>query len=159
MPSVAGVLTLPSLPPVPSLPAFDRAPYRLSGVVYGTLLNHTLALQAVLYRPSLRFRVRDGFCSIGPVVAQSAIANPDNLAVQVFVDGESKQTSSTSQRIRNVAQLLADVTEFMTLYAGDILMLGAAADAPRVRAGQHTRITMEGIGELVNHFVPEEALA
>jgi 5-oxopent-3-ene-1,2,5-tricarboxylate decarboxylase/2-hydroxyhepta-2,4-diene-1,7-dioate isomerase len=221
---------------MPSLPEFDVAPYRLSGVVYGTLLNHEPALQAlgdavnaapykaaprapvlylkprntlachgdrvlvpadadelevgaalgivmgqtacrvspelalahvagytivndvsvpheVFYRPSIRFKARDGFCPIGPVVVpRAAIAHPDDLAVQVFVDGDLKQQTNTGQRLRTVARLLADVTEFMTLLPGDVLMLGVSAGAPRVRAGQRSRIVIEGIGELVNHY-------
>ena len=219
-----------------SLPEFDFAPYHLSGVVYGTLLNHEPALQAlggavnaapykaaprapvlylkprntlagngdpvvvpadaaelevgaalgivigqtacrvspelalqhvagytivndvsvphdVFYRPSIRFKARDGFCPVGPVVVpRAAIANPDDLLVQVFVDGELQQRTTTGQRLRTVARLLADVTEFMTLLPGDVLMLGVSAGAPRVRAGQQSRIVIAGIGELVNHF-------
>ncbi len=225
--------------PLPSQLEFDVAPYRLSGVVYGTLLNHDPALKAlgdavntapykaaprapvmylkprntlachgdriavpndatelevgaalgivigqvacrvspeqallfvagytivndisvpheVFYRPSIRLKARDGFCPIGPVVVpRSAIENPDDMAVQVYVDGELKQQASTGQRLRNVAHLLADVTEFMTLLPGDVLMLGASAGAPRVRVGQQSRIVIEGLGELVNHFVSE----
>jgi 5-oxopent-3-ene-1,2,5-tricarboxylate decarboxylase/2-hydroxyhepta-2,4-diene-1,7-dioate isomerase len=225
--------------PFSSLLEFDVAPYRLSGVVYGTLLNHEPALQAlgdevhaapykgaprapvlylkprntlssngaivtvpvdapeleigaalgivigqtacrvsaeqalqfvagytivndisvphdVFYRPSIRFKARDGFCPVGPVVVpRTAIANPDDLAVQVFVDGELKQQTTTGQRLRNVARLLADVTEFMTLLPGDVLMLGASAGAPRIRAGQQSRIVIDGIGDLVNHFASE----
>jgi 5-oxopent-3-ene-1,2,5-tricarboxylate decarboxylase/2-hydroxyhepta-2,4-diene-1,7-dioate isomerase len=121
-----------------------------------TIVNDVCVPHEVFYRPSLRYRVRDGFCPIGPVVVpRSAIANPDDLTVQVFVDGELKQTTSTGQRFRTVAQLLADVTEFMTLLPGDVLMLGVSAEAPRVRAGQQARISIEGIGDLVNHFVWE----
>ena len=233
------VINMNAMPSVPAQLEFEVAPYRLSGVVYGTLLNHKPALQAlgdavqappykaaprapvlylkprntlatngaaiglpvdvpelevgaalgivigqtacqvapeqalqyvagytivndvcvpheVFYRPSLRYRVRDGFCPVGPVVVpRSAIANPDGLSVQVFVDGELKQTTTTGQRFRTVAQLLADVTEFMTLLPGDVLMLGVSAEAPRVRAGQQARISIEGIGDLVNHFVQE----
>jgi 5-oxopent-3-ene-1,2,5-tricarboxylate decarboxylase/2-hydroxyhepta-2,4-diene-1,7-dioate isomerase len=224
---------------LPSLLEFDVAPYRLSGVVYGTLLNHEPALQAlgdaihsapykaaprapvlylkprntvsftgatvavpadapeleigaalgivigqtacrvspeqalqfvagytivndisvphgVFYRPSIRFKARDGFCPVGPVVVpRASISNPDDLSVQVFVDGELKQQTTTGQRLRGVARLLADVTEFMTLLPGDVLMLGVSAGAPRVRAGQQSRIVIEGIGELVNHFASE----
>lgn len=225
--------------PLHSLLEFNVVPYRLSGVVYGTLLNHEVALQAlgdtvhaapyktaprapvlylkprntlassgaavtvpadapelelgaalgivigqtacrvspeqalqfvagytivndisvpheVFYRPSIRFKARDGFCPVGPlVVPRAAIANPDGLNVRIYVDGELKQQTTTGQRLRNVARLLADVTEFMTLLPGDVLMLGVSAGAPRVRAGQQSRIVIEGIGELVNHFVNE----
>jgi 5-oxopent-3-ene-1,2,5-tricarboxylate decarboxylase/2-hydroxyhepta-2,4-diene-1,7-dioate isomerase len=89
------------------------------------------------------------------VVPRAAIADPDDLAVQVYVDGDLKQQTTTGQRLRNVARLLADVTEFMTLLPGDVLMLGASAGAPRVRAGQQSRIVIDGVGELVNHFAHE----
>jgi 5-oxopent-3-ene-1,2,5-tricarboxylate decarboxylase/2-hydroxyhepta-2,4-diene-1,7-dioate isomerase len=72
-----------------------------------------------------------------------------------MVDGRIVQTGSTGERVRGVAQLLADVTAFMTLQPGDLLMLGAAADAPRARAGQAVAITIEGIGTLHNHLVAE----
>jgi 5-oxopent-3-ene-1,2,5-tricarboxylate decarboxylase/2-hydroxyhepta-2,4-diene-1,7-dioate isomerase len=38
--------------------------------------------------------------------------------------------------VRDVATLIADVSAFMTLNPGDLLMLGVAHGAPRVRAGQ-----------------------
>jgi 5-oxopent-3-ene-1,2,5-tricarboxylate decarboxylase/2-hydroxyhepta-2,4-diene-1,7-dioate isomerase len=52
-----------------------------------------------------------------------------------------------------VAQLLADVTEFMTLSPGDVLAVGVAAPAPRIRAGQRARIEIDGLGELENPVV------
>ena len=218
---------------------FDVAPFRLSGVVYGVLLNHAPALAAVdaaarkppykapplapvlyikprntlagngdaivvpgdapelevgaclgvvigrtacrvpegqalehvagytivgdisvphdsFYRPSIRFKARDGFCSIGPrVVPRSEIANPDALAVQVHADGALVHETSTGGRIRPVARLLAEVSAFMTLSPGDVLLLGASAGAPRVRAGQQVRIEIAGLGELHNHFIAE----
>ena len=63
------------------------------------------------------------------------------------------QTSDTSQLVRPVARLLADITEFMTLLPGDILAVGVAAPAPRVRAGQRARIEIEGLGRLENPVV------
>ncbi|MBV8852612.1 MAG: fumarylacetoacetate hydrolase family protein, partial [Sinobacteraceae bacterium] len=51
------------------------------------------------------------------------------------------------------ARLLADVSEFMTLSPGDILATGAAAPAPRARAGQRVSITIEPIGTLETHLV------
>jgi 5-oxopent-3-ene-1,2,5-tricarboxylate decarboxylase/2-hydroxyhepta-2,4-diene-1,7-dioate isomerase len=61
--------------------------------------------------------------------------------------------SSTEGLVRPVAQLLADVTEFMTLHAGDVLMVGVAAGAPRAVAGQTVAITIEGVGRLENRLV------
>jgi 5-oxopent-3-ene-1,2,5-tricarboxylate decarboxylase / 2-hydroxyhepta-2,4-diene-1,7-dioate isomerase len=220
-------------------PAFDAAPYRLSGRVYGALLNHRGALEALgdavhqgpykapprapvlyikprntlassgdavvvpvdsgeleigatlgivigrtasnvgaedalehvagyvivndvslphasFYRPQVRCKARDGFCPIGPrVVARGAIADPDALGLRVQVDGELRQATSTGGMIRPVARLIADVTEFMTLAPGDVLLLGVAADAPRARAGQHIAIEIDGLGRLENTLVAE----
>jgi 5-oxopent-3-ene-1,2,5-tricarboxylate decarboxylase/2-hydroxyhepta-2,4-diene-1,7-dioate isomerase len=79
------------------------------------------------------------------------------LTIRVFIDGELKQQTTTAQLVRAVRRLLADVTEFMTLSPGDILAVGAAAPAPRVRAGQHARIEIDGLGWLENPFVPGTA--
>jgi len=56
-----------------------------------------------------------------------------------------------------VARLIADVSEFMTLHPGDLLLLGPAPDAPRARAGQRVAISIEGLGTLENPLVAEEA--
>ena len=110
------------------------------------------------YRPSIRFKARDGFCPLGPrVVPRAAIANPDALTIRVYLDGELKQTATTAQLMRPVAKLLADVTDFMTLSPGDVLTVGAGAPAPRARAGQVARIEIDGLGRLENPFVDSAA--
>ncbi len=105
------------------------------------------------YRPSLRFKCRDGYCPIGAVVPHSAVPDPDALAITVEVDGEVVQRAHTSTLIRPVAKLLADVTEFMTLSRGDLLLIGVPEGAPRLRAGQRATIRIDGIGELRNQVV------
>jgi 5-oxopent-3-ene-1,2,5-tricarboxylate decarboxylase/2-hydroxyhepta-2,4-diene-1,7-dioate isomerase len=106
------------------------------------------------YRPSIPAKARDGFCPLGPRVApRAAVPNPDALTIRVYVDGELKQTTTTSQLVRPVARLLADVTDFMTLSPGDVLAVGVASPAPRVRAGQRVRVEIDGLGRLENSFV------
>lgn len=121
------------------------------------VVNDVSVPHASYYRPSLRYKCRDGFCPVGTPVDRSAIATPNALTLRVQVDGVDVLRASTSELIRPVERLLADVTEFMTLVPGDILMIGVPADAPRVRAGQRTRITIDGIGTLSNHYVAETA--
>jgi 5-oxopent-3-ene-1,2,5-tricarboxylate decarboxylase/2-hydroxyhepta-2,4-diene-1,7-dioate isomerase len=107
------------------------------------------------YRPSLRFKCRDGFCPIGEVAPRTAVADPDALGITVEVDGEIVQRGHTSTLIRPVAKLLADVTEFVTLARGDLLLIGVPEGAPLLRAGQRATIRIDGLGELHNHVVPE----
>jgi 5-oxopent-3-ene-1,2,5-tricarboxylate decarboxylase/2-hydroxyhepta-2,4-diene-1,7-dioate isomerase len=108
------------------------------------------------YRPSMRFKCRDGSCPMGAYVPRDAVANPDALAVTLAIDGVVVQHTDTGGRVRSVAQLLADVTEFMTLHPGDILSIGVAAHAPLARAGQRVTITIESVGQLENVLVAEE---
>ncbi len=108
------------------------------------------------YRPSMRFKCRDGFCPIGAYVPRDAVANPDALAVTVAIDGVVVHHTDTGGRVRSVAQLLADVTEFMTLHPGDILSIGVSANAPLAHAGQRVSITIEGVGQLENVLVAED---
>jgi 5-oxopent-3-ene-1,2,5-tricarboxylate decarboxylase/2-hydroxyhepta-2,4-diene-1,7-dioate isomerase len=100
------------------------------------------------YRPSVRFKALDGSCVIGTPVARERIANPDALAVRVFVDGELVQRTDTDERIRPVARLLADITDFMTLAPGDIVLLGTSHGAPTARAGQRVAIEIDGLGRV-----------
>ena len=114
------------------------------------------------YRPAVRQRARDGFCVLGPqVVPAAALPSPDALVVQVFVDGPlaqtSAQTTDTAQRLRGVAQLLADVSDFMTLQSGDVLLLGASAGAPMARAGQAVEVCISGMAGLRFELVAEPA--
>jgi 5-oxopent-3-ene-1,2,5-tricarboxylate decarboxylase/2-hydroxyhepta-2,4-diene-1,7-dioate isomerase len=108
------------------------------------------------YRPSMRFKCRDGSCPMGAYVSRDAVANPDALVVTVAIDGEVVQHTDTGGRVRSVAQLLVDVTEFMTLHPGDILSIGVAAHAPLAHAGQRVTITIAGVGQLENVLLAEE---
>jgi 5-oxopent-3-ene-1,2,5-tricarboxylate decarboxylase/2-hydroxyhepta-2,4-diene-1,7-dioate isomerase len=108
------------------------------------------------YRPSMRFKCRDGSCPMGAYVPRDAVANPDALAVTVTFDGVLVQHTDTGGRVRSVAQLLCDVTEFMTLHPGDILSIGVSANAPLAHAGQRVTIAIEGVGQLENMLVAEE---
>ena len=129
----------------------------LAHVAGYTVVNDISVPHASFYRPSMRFKCRDGFCPIGPaVVARALVPNPDALGISVAIDGETVQRSSTADLIRPVARLLADVSAFMTLFPGDVLMVGVAAGAPRARAGQRVTITIHGVGQLETQLNAEE---
>lgn len=131
----------------------------LSFVAGYTVVNDISVPHASFYRPSMRFKCRDGFCPVGPVVVPRAlVANPDALEITVALDGVVVHRSSTAGLIRPVAQLLADVSEFMTLYPGDVLSVGVAAASPRARAGQRVTVTIDGVGQLENTLIAEEQI-
>jgi 5-oxopent-3-ene-1,2,5-tricarboxylate decarboxylase/2-hydroxyhepta-2,4-diene-1,7-dioate isomerase len=119
-----------------------------------TVVNDISVPHASLYRPSMRFKCRDGFCPIGPaIVARAHVPDPDALTIEVAIDGRTVQRSSTAGLVRPVARLIADVCEFMTLFPGDVLTVGVAAGAPRARVGQTVAVTIPGVGRLENTLV------
>lgn len=100
------------------------------------------------YRPSIRFKALDGSCLVGPRVAlRTELADPDAISIRVTVDGVVHD-ARTSGMVRSTARLIADVSDFMTLRPGDILMLGVAHGAPRARPNQTFTVEADAIGRL-----------
>jgi 5-oxopent-3-ene-1,2,5-tricarboxylate decarboxylase / 2-hydroxyhepta-2,4-diene-1,7-dioate isomerase len=117
------------------------AGYLIVGDVCVPVPNH--------YRPGARFKARDGFCPLGARVVPAAdVRDPDALAGRVEVDGVVAHAFTTGDRLRGVAQLIADVTEFMTLQPGDVLALGVSHGAPIVEAACDVTLTIDGVGSL-----------
>jgi len=127
----------------------------LSFVVGYVIVNDVSVPHDSYYRPSLRFKCRDGFCPIGTPVAREAVGDPNALTVVVEVDGVEVQRASTTGLVRPVERLLAEVSEFMTLHPGDVLMVGVPAGAPRAGAGQRVSISIPGLGRLQNTLIAE----
>lgn len=117
------------------------APDHLAG--YLLLIDLTVP-HASWYRPSVRFKARDRSCVFGNRLAAVGSLDPDALTLEVALDGQVVQQVSTAGRIRSAAALLADVTEFMTLRRGDILLTGLAADAVVATAGQRVTVAVAG---------------
>jgi len=122
------------------------------------IVNDVSVPHSSYFRPAVRHQARDGFCPLGPrVTPRASVSNPDALVLRTYVDGVLAQSASMADLVRPLARLLADVTEFMTLAPGDVLAAGAAAPAPRVRAGQRVRIEAQELGVLANSFVENGA--
>ncbi len=127
----------------------------LSFVAGCVLVNDVSVPHPSYYRPSLRYKARDTFCPIGAFVPLVRVGALEALRLVVSVDEEIVHRSDTSGLLRPAARLIADVSEFMTLVPGDVLMLGVAANAPRARAGQRVSIAGGALGRLENPFVAE----
>jgi 5-oxopent-3-ene-1,2,5-tricarboxylate decarboxylase/2-hydroxyhepta-2,4-diene-1,7-dioate isomerase len=130
----------------------------LAFVAGWTLVADLCVPHANFYRPSVRQRARDGSCLVGPrVVPRGAIADPDALELAVSLDGRVVHEARTAAMQRGVARLLQDVSAFMTLAPGDLLMLGLAFGAPQAGAGQAFAIDAAAIGRLEGRLVEEAA--
>jgi 5-oxopent-3-ene-1,2,5-tricarboxylate decarboxylase / 2-hydroxyhepta-2,4-diene-1,7-dioate isomerase len=123
------------------------------------IVNDVTIPHTSLLRPPLKQKCRDGFCPIGPLVPASAVGAADALEIRSFVDGELRHTANTATLRRSVARLIADVSEFMSLAPGDLLLMGVPHGVPRARVGQRVAIEIDGLGRLENRLVREGALA
>jgi len=128
-----------------------------AGVVAGYVLMNDLSVpHASFFRPPVKFKCLDGFLGIGQrLVPASEAGDPSSFTLEVRINGELKQAANFSQLVRPADQLLADVGEFMTLRAGDVLMLGCDLGRPLARAGDQIDITAPGFGALSNTLVRE----
>jgi 2-keto-4-pentenoate hydratase/2-oxohepta-3-ene-1,7-dioic acid hydratase in catechol pathway len=102
----------------------------------------------------------DTFAPLGPwIVHRSAIANPQNLRLSMRVNGETRQSSHTSQMLFPVAQLIEALSAGTTLEPGDILATGTPEGVgmryspPRyLHVGDVMEAEVEGIGILRNRI-------
>lgn len=102
------------------------------------------------YRPAYPKRARDGFLPIGDYVDAGKIADINNLTIEVSVNDITKHTSSTSELMRTVETLIADVSGFMTLEKDDILLIGVDTGMPSVDVGDVVRVSVNSIGHVEN---------
>ena len=74
------------------------------------------------YRPAVSRLNRDGFLVLGEWGAP--LADPASLRIETEIDGEMAHGWSLDRLHRDPAQLIADLSDFMTLRAGDMLLVG-----------------------------------
>ncbi|MBI5278784.1 MAG: fumarylacetoacetate hydrolase family protein [Burkholderiales bacterium] len=126
-----------------------------NGKVAGYRLMNDLSIpHASFFRPPVKFKCLDGFLGIGAEVAE---VDPAQAVLEVRINGELKQSVRFADLVRPAPQLLADVTGFMTLAEGDVLMLGCDWGRPRARAGDRIEISAAGFATLANTLVAEAA--
>lgn len=110
---------------------------------------------ASLHRPPIREKCFDGACPIGPwVVAREQIGDPGALEVLVHVNGALQARRSLRGLVRSIPRLIADVTEFLTLYPGDVLLAGVPARNPSASPGDSVAVEIPGVGRLETKIAP-----
>jgi 2-keto-4-pentenoate hydratase/2-oxohepta-3-ene-1,7-dioic acid hydratase in catechol pathway len=109
-------------------------------------------------------KMSDGFAPLGPwLVTRDRIANPNDLRLQTWLNGEIRQDSNTRDMIFDCRKIIRYVTSIMTVEPGDILFTGTppgviwGQKVPReerqwLKAGDKVVSSIEGIGELTVHF-------
>ena len=98
----------------------------------------------------------DGACPLGPwIVPARAIADPQTLDLKLWVNGAIKQDSNTAKMIFTLAEQLSQLSTYVTLYPGDLILTGTpsgvgAARREFLKPGDTVKLWIEGIGTLEN---------
>lgn len=93
--------------------------------VHYVLMNDLSIPHSSFFRPPVKYKCLDGFLGMGSqAVSAEQAGDPKDFKLEVRVNGDVVQRLDFSQLVRPAAQLLADVSAFMTLHPGDVLMLG-----------------------------------
>jgi len=112
-----------------------------------------------LYRPPLLQRCRDGFCPMTPPLQASPGFKPDSAVIEISINKQPVHRRSLQDLHRSIAQLISDVSAYMTLAAGDVLLVGVPEGAPLARPGDHIRIDVAKLGSLEHELIAEGAAA
>ncbi|MEV7344449.1 fumarylacetoacetate hydrolase family protein [Streptomyces sp. NPDC093544] len=105
----------------------------------------------------------DGFKPLGPaLLTADELRLHDALDITTEVNGVVRQRSSTAELIFPVPQLLAYVSSFLTLEAGDVILTGTPggtgiADGRFLAAGDVVSVTLDRIGTLTSTIAPPNA--
>lgn len=109
------------------------------------------------FRPPVKPKNFDTFLPLGPWLVDAAdVPDPQALRLTTTVNGEVRQQGTTADMVYPVAEIIAYVSEFMTLQEDDVLLTGTPRGISQVAAGDRLRCEVSGVGALENPVVAEE---
>ena len=93
-----------------------------------------------------------GFCPLGPMLVTPDEVSPENLRIRSWVNGEARQDSSTRDMIFSVDQIVHDLSQYLVLEPGDVILTGTPEGVamsgrfPYLQAGDVVELEVEGLG-------------
>jgi 5-oxopent-3-ene-1,2,5-tricarboxylate decarboxylase/2-hydroxyhepta-2,4-diene-1,7-dioate isomerase len=142
------------------------------GIIFGRAASRVLEAEALSYvggwvvvndvsvphqsyfRPAIKERCRDGFCPMGAAAPFQSV-DADQFQIRILVNGNLRASANAADLVRPIPRLIADVSEFMTLRTGDVLLLGEPDNAPLAGPGDRVRVEIAGVGGIENTLEAE----
>ncbi|MFJ6936466.1 fumarylacetoacetate hydrolase family protein [Streptomyces sp. NPDC101132] len=126
---------------------------RVKDVVLGYTCANDVTARDVQQREKQWARAKgfDSSCPLGPWIETDL--DPGDLTIQCTVNGVQRQLGRTSDMVRSVEDLIAHVSEAMTLLPGDVVLTGTPAGVGPLNVGDEVAVTIEGIGTLTNKVI------
>ncbi|MFP9190126.1 fumarylacetoacetate hydrolase family protein [Natronosalvus vescus] len=98
----------------------------------------------------VRGKAFDSSLPMGPVMATPDEV-PDDARLELRLNGDTKQETTRDMMIFSVAELVAEVTELITLEPGDVIASGTPFGPDSLAEGDVVEVEFEGVGTLENH--------
>ena len=108
----------------------------------------------------VRAKAQDDMAPLGPVIVPARfIANPQDLRLQLWVNGKLRQDGNTAQMLYSVTEQISTISQFITLEPGDVVFTGSPAgsaesDDEFLRPGDRIRAEIDRIGALELELLP-----
>ncbi len=100
------------------------------------------------------------FNPMGPaLVPAKEVADPQALRLYSSVNGEARQDSTTADMVFSVAEIIRDLSQYMTLDPGDVVNTGTPEGValsgrfPHLTAGDVVTLGIDGLGEQVQRII------
>ncbi len=108
----------------------------------------------------VRGKSLDTFLPVGELVPADEVPDPQTLAVRAILNGETMQDSTTANMVFGVAEIIAFITQAITLEPGDLILTGTPAGVgafrdPKVwlQPGDEITVEVDGIGSITNPVI------
>lgn len=95
----------------------------------------------------IRGKAFDNASPMGPTLATPDEV-PDDATIELRVNGETKQSSDITNLIFDVPSLIEEITTYLTLEPGDVIITGTPAGVGPLSDGDEVEIDIEGIPTL-----------
>ena len=90
----------------------------------------------------------DRSCPVGTIYPVSQVGHVDTGAIKLSVDGKVRQDADLSMMIWKTPEIIANLSRYFALEAGDIILTGTPSGVGAVTSGQHISGSIERLGEL-----------
>jgi len=119
---------------------------------YAVALDLTLRdLQAEFKEKGLPWDIAKGFdtsCPLSAFVPAGQVTQPNNLKLQLKVNGKVRQQGNTAQMMRSIEEIIAEISIYFTLEPGDIILTGTPAGVAKLNRGDILEGKIEQVGTL-----------
>ncbi|HMR50501.1 MAG TPA: fumarylacetoacetate hydrolase family protein [Arachnia sp.] len=103
-----------------------------------------------------RAKGSDTFCPLGPWInTHWSIEEAERQGLEVRLNDEVRQSGSTSQMVKGIAELVSFISGFTTLLPGDLILTGTPSGVGAMADGDTVEVSIDGLGTLSNRVVGE----